>query len=1109
MTIDTIGDIGNINKEKDQKEQQPPPTTAVAAPASVPLLLPMRSVAAPQRAAMRPNAIGVFRSFSQDRGGSVDGPRPAHSPVSTKGHSKSFSLTNDDIERQRQALEKEEWESARMEELGQEIRKLLGPTPQTPTDIDTEKTDTERQNTAINRESAVNSESSSAAQSKPSSRSTRRMPAIPESESVLDGLDLSQPLNLYKVPDGIMQVFIMGIHPATPINRPYVVVRLGDQVFQTSVGKVSTGSWSEGFELIVSYHMQLFGTVHLDVYSSNVLLPDTLIGRAEIKISLLEGFPEIFTSYYEIWDKKLAASTVPEQRQKQVVSKNLGALQVRVNYRFQKLEDPEPKIAKVHGAHIAGTVPTQLVNQIATSEDPSSSVDIPIEDLVAAFANEYNQYMEMVRATTLWPHLRNTQQQQQTDDTNKTPDVGFAKVDDDGAPTDRTSSLDALSADKDATKSGSVDNSNASASSSGWFTDFFSNVTSTQAASTDSDNAVSAAAEAAGIPKQAKGDISSGPSAAQGSAGKATTSEKTLMQSLTSMFISPSTFMAFKSLDRLVGAFNQGVELSNTELLGGLLTLYKFYNEAEIPGVTRPHKGQIVESVQDLELPGRYAKFALASYGWRALYFFNRGITLMDGAKYDSDVTSVLQYLNLAQEDLLGYEFRSSQLFCPSYFVAYDRQHASVVLVVRGTMSAEDTVVDLSCEYSKWNGGLVHSGMKASAHWLFIKVMPLILAYAKSHEIKNIRIVGHSLGGSTAAILTIMVQSVRSRLSGLGIDTDEYDIKGYCYGPAPCVSEDIANRFRDCIETYVNNDDLVPRLCYGSVSDFKRMSINAADEADNLAQRLYAPFEDSAAQQQRWKERFLRLMKIREDIFATQENLHLVLPGVIHHIVPYRGATSSSAGSGKSKKEARNPDLDIAIGHRQLFGSDSISDIDPSTVDAGKPKKSHVPPPTPDVKVRSDSVDPEDLADAINTTIDTKTISESGLPNKMPLATAAAQSAELNADSKIGGKQPTMAASTPATPSSTATAATGSGERFYPVWIQKVPSDSFGEILLRPTLITDHMPSAYESAFARAIETQIRERRLRDQRRKSSDNDASNTSSGSLSRSSISGDKLE
>ncbi|KAJ1859603.1 hypothetical protein LPJ57_006941, partial [Coemansia sp. RSA 486] len=552
------------------------------------------------------------------------------------------------------------------------------------------------------------------------------------------------------------------------------------------------------------------------------------------------------------------------------------------------------------------------------------------------------------------------------------------------------------------------------------------------------------------------------------------------------------------SLDRLVGAFNQGVELSNTELLGGLLTLYKFYNEAEIPGVTRPHKGQIIESVQGLEVPGRYARFALASYGWRALYFFNRGITLMDGVKMDSDVTSVLQYLGLAQEDLLGYEFRSSQLFCPSYFVAYDRQYDAVVLVVRGTMSAEDAVVDLSCEYSKWNGGLVHSGMKASAHWLFIKVMPLIMAYAKSHKISKIRIVGHSLGGSTAAILTIMVQSVRERLAGLGIDSSDHDIKGYCFGPAPCISEEIAERYKDCIDTFVNNDDLVPRLCYGSVSDFKRMSINAADESDNLAQRLYAPFEDTAAQQQRWKERFERLLKIREDVIATQENLHLALPGEIYHIVSYRNAAS------KSKKEVRDADLDIAIGRRELFETgfsaktDAGSDDETGNIkrDVG-PKQNPPPPPTPDVKVRADSVDPEELADAIGTTIDKNIIDEPKQPGT-PTSEAAHGKEGNAANPALAG---TSGIKTPLPAGQTA------HEKFYPVWVQKVPLNAFREIILRPTIITDHMPSAYESAFARAIETQIREKRLHDKRRKSSTNNtepSSSSSSASSSNSNIS-----
>ncbi|KAJ2844269.1 hypothetical protein GGI22_006935, partial [Coemansia erecta] len=542
--------------------------------------------------------------------------------------------------------------------------------------------------------------------------------------------------------------------------------------------------------------MQLFGTVRLDVYSSNLLLPDTHVGRAEIKLSLLEGFPEVFTSYYEIWDKKMTASTVPDQKQREIVSKNLGALQVRLNYRYQKLEDPEPKVAKSRGVHISGTVPNQMVNQMAESQmGASASIDMPIEDLVAGFANEFNKYVEMAHIHGRKAFVRTAATTTTTtkadsagpsggagDSGSKPDDSGFAKVDDDTASPENMVGGSGTQ-DPDAPKGSRA---------TGWFLDLFSGLAPASAAATT-------AASGASSDSDPTSKTSSKPEQKDTAQ---TATDRTLVQSLTNMFISSSMFMVVKSLDRLIDTFNQGIELSNAEILGGLLTLYKFYSEADIPGVTRPHKGQIIDRIEQLQMPGHYARYALATYGWRALYFFNRGITLMDGAKVDSDVTSVLQYLNMAPEDLLGYEFRSSQLFCPSYFIAHDRQHDAVVLSVRGTMSAEDTVVDLSCEYTKWNGGLVHSGMQASAHWLFVKVVPRILAYARNQGIRRVRIVGHSLGGSTAAILMIMIRSVRDRLRGLGVDIDDYDIKTYCFGPAPCISDNLADRFRDCIETY-------------------------------------------------------------------------------------------------------------------------------------------------------------------------------------------------------------------------------------------------------------------------------------------------------------------
>ncbi|KAJ1961155.1 hypothetical protein GGI12_003407 [Dipsacomyces acuminosporus] len=909
------------------------------------------------------------------------------------------------LERERTYARKE-WESERMEELSLEIRKLLGNPSSSPTTI----TPTSAKSPVS---ASVKSSTANLAPAQTSSVGT---------ESLLDSLDLSQPLNLYRVPDGVMQVFVMSIMPSSPINRPYIVVRLGDQVFQTSVAKTPSGNWNEGFELIVSYHMQLFGTVHLDVYSSNTLLPDTHVGRAEIKISLLEGFPEIFTSYYEIWDKKMAASTVPDQRQRHILSKNLGAL--------------HPSIAKVRGAHIIGTIPGQLSAQASATGGGVNPADMPIEDLVAKFASEYNQYIEMVRKQGHMAIVRNSLAKDGTKSA-----VGFTRVDSDTYLPDVNGRDSASGAD-------------GKASSTSWFSDWFAapsnaNLEPTalsndeQRGTVDQQDPVSptAATAAAAIDNSQSKQVN----------------DKTFMQSLASMFVSPSTFKAIKSIDRLATAFNQGVELSNTELLVGLLTLYKFYNQADLPGVTRPHRGTMIESVQELEIPGHYARFALASYGWRALYFFNRGITLMDGAKVNSDLTSVLQYLNITQEDLLGYEFRSSEVFCPSYFVAYDRPYNAVALVVRGTMSLEDTVVDLSCEYTKWNGGLVHSGMKASAHWLFAKVMPQIFAYATSRSIRSIRIVGHSLGGSTAAILTIMLHTLRERLGGLGVDTSDFDIKGFCYGPAPCISENLAERFKDCIETFVNKDDIIPRLCYGSVSDFKRMSICASDEADNLAQRLYAPFEKSEQQKQRWNEKFERLKLIREDIRSSQDNLHLSLPGVIHHIVAYRSTAS------KDKRTPKSPNQDIEVGKRELFG------IGPDHGESTAGFTDTQPPPTPETKVRSDSVDPEDLADAINTSIQETAQAVESTPAGAAASGKATPSDDKKASNNNGNSNSNSNCSPSAIPASSRT--------FYPVWVQRVPAEAFRDIILRPTMITDHMPSAYESAFARAIETQLHEKR--------------------------------
>ncbi|KAJ2352917.1 hypothetical protein GGF43_003626, partial [Coemansia sp. RSA 2618] len=487
------GDTPKLNTSEDT----PKPNPASHKPTGI--------LATPPRAALKGTDTGAFRSLAE--------PCSSTAPAQSKSsHEEHVRLTQQERDR---ALAHSEWENARMEELSLEIQKLMGAEsasqPQPARAVpNAARSGAAAGSSGCERGSPTSGKSSSISSASSAINLSGAMPPKPDADSVLSGLDISQPLNLYKVPDGVMQVFVIGVHPSNPINRPYVVVRLGDQVFQTSVSKVSTGNWNEGFELIVSYHTQLFGTVHMDVYSNNTLLPDTLIGRAEIKISLLDGFPEIFTSYYEIWDKKLAASTVPDQRQRSIVSKNLGALQVRVNYRFQKMDDPEPKVARVHGAHISGTVPSQLVNRISSAN--SAAADMPIAELAAAFVKEYEQNMEMVRKHGARSIVRSA-----TASDGTKPGVGFIKVDEDSVPP----TVDPAKPKSSEARDG--------AASSNWFTDLFTGAQAAPPPDTLTEptaNAATSGQETLGEIKDTSGDIKTQTSTPESSK---TASEKTLM----------------------------------------------------------------------------------------------------------------------------------------------------------------------------------------------------------------------------------------------------------------------------------------------------------------------------------------------------------------------------------------------------------------------------------------------------------------------------------------------------------------------------------------------------------------------------------------------------
>lgn len=149
------------------------------------------------------------------------------------------------------------------------------------------------------------------------------------------------------------------------MKRPYVTVTLGgmskhaivvlmvlidsstDQYHKTSISEYSQGSWNEGFELKVTYHNQLFDTIQLDLYDNNTFFLDKHVGRAEIRLKNLEGMPEIFTSYYEVLEKKLSLGATSQVSRKALMTSGVGAIQAEIayHYRFTK-EQPSASVER-------------------------------------------------------------------------------------------------------------------------------------------------------------------------------------------------------------------------------------------------------------------------------------------------------------------------------------------------------------------------------------------------------------------------------------------------------------------------------------------------------------------------------------------------------------------------------------------------------------------------------------------------------------------------------------------------------------------------------------------------------------------------------------------
>nr|XP_023928217.1 sn1-specific diacylglycerol lipase beta isoform X4 [Quercus suber]XP_023928218.1 sn1-specific diacylglycerol lipase beta isoform X4 [Quercus suber]XP_023928219.1 sn1-specific diacylglycerol lipase beta isoform X4 [Quercus suber] len=271
-------------------------------------------------------------------------------------------------------------------------------------------------------------------------------------------------------------------------------------------------------------------------------------------------------------------------------------------------------------------------------------------------------------------------------------------------------------------------------------------------------------------------------------------------------------------------------------------------------------------------------KFAVAAYtgplldiGRNPLFFpcawlYRQGILtpwtrnrrpIIDGDNWwRGHAAAFLKYVNLTP-DVLRHG-RVNQAKCEAaYFVVVLHHLRSVVIAIRGTETAEDLITDGLCKECALSAddldGLMnssdidpvvkcsvdssfphygHSGIVEAAQDLFMQIdgtafdhdaessgyLSSLLGARCECDGYNVRIVGHSLGGSIGALLGIKLYS---RYPNLHV---------YAYGPLPCVDSVVANACSDFVTSTVCNNEFSARLSIGSILRLRAAAITVLSQ---------------------------------------------------------------------------------------------------------------------------------------------------------------------------------------------------------------------------------------------------------------------------------------
>ncbi|XP_024432619.2 diacylglycerol lipase-beta [Desmodus rotundus] len=311
------------------------------------------------------------------------------------------------------------------------------------------------------------------------------------------------------------------------------------------------------------------------------------------------------------------------------------------------------------------------------------------------------------------------------------------------------------------------------------------------------------------------------------------------------------TRVAFSSTAELLSTCFSDTDLVPSDIAAGLSLLHQqqdsIRNNQEPKEVISHSPGSSQEADLDAELENchHYMQFAAAAYGW-PLYIYRNPFTglckiggdccrrrtpesdLVGGDQLHCHFGSILHTTGLQYRDFIHISFHDKVYELP-FIVALDHRKEAVVVAVRGTMSLQDILTDLSAESETLDleydvqDSLAHKGISQAARYVYRRLVSdgiLSQAFSVAPEYRLV-VVGHSLGAGAAALLAFMLRSSYPH------------VRCYAFSPPRgLLSKSLHEYSKDFTVSLVLGKDVIPRLSVTNLEDLKRRILRVIAHCD-------------------------------------------------------------------------------------------------------------------------------------------------------------------------------------------------------------------------------------------------------------------------------------